>query len=169
MNCPYCSQPFEQTRGRGQPKKYCSRRCQANGSKSHERKLPRGERQCKECQCVFERGLFDKRIAFCSDACRRKNLRRRSEQVRRARMRGVACENVEALVVFARDGWHCQLCGISTPKRLHGSVNPRAPELDHIVPLSAGGEHSYRNTQCACRKCNNSKRANPRGQMRLFG
>jgi 5-methylcytosine-specific restriction endonuclease McrA len=29
-----------------------------------------------------------------------------------------------------------------------------APTLDHIVPLSKGGSHTYDNLQCACFRCN---------------
>lgn len=29
--------------------------------------------------------------------------------------------------------------------------------LDHIVPISKGGPHTYSNTQCLCRDCNLKK------------
>jgi 5-methylcytosine-specific restriction endonuclease McrA len=29
--------------------------------------------------------------------------------------------------------------------------------IDHIIPLSRGGEHSFENTTCCCRKCNEEK------------
>ena len=35
-----------------------------------------------------------------------------------------------------------------------GSYDDDAPELEHVVALSKGGEHSYRNCRCACRACN---------------
>jgi 5-methylcytosine-specific restriction endonuclease McrA len=35
--------------------------------------------------------------------------------------------------------------------------------------LSVGGEHSYLNTQCACRQCNQEKGNRGGGQLRLFG
>lgn len=53
--------------------------------------------------------------------------------------------------VFERDGWRCGLCG--------GHVEPEDASLDHVVPLSKGGEHSYANTQCTHWKCNNTKGA----------
>ncbi|MBU1087985.1 MAG: HNH endonuclease [Candidatus Omnitrophica bacterium] len=33
-------------------------------------------------------------------------------------------------------------------------LNPLAITVDHIIPLSKDGEHSYKNTQLACFKCN---------------
>ncbi len=93
-----------------------------------------------------------------------------SHKVRRkARMDGAYAENVNPFRVFDRDKWRCQLCGIRTPKALRGTYNDVAPELDHIIPLSLGGPHSYINTQCACRRCNGRKRARPMGQMLLVG
>ena len=170
MDCKYCGQPFElQTVRRGKPKIYCSRRCQSVGYHATDAKRDRSPRPCKECGGVFSRGLFDKRVCFCSDACRRRNLRRRQEQATRARLRKVSVESVDPIAVFDRDKWRCQLCGVPTPRKLRAQYKPNSPELDHIVPLAAGGEHSYRNTQCACRSCNNAKRAKPLGQMRLFG
>ena len=67
---------------------------------------------------------------------------------------GVECAHVEPLVVFDRDGWRCQICGKATPKERRGSHYPNAPELDHRIPLSRGGSHTYDNVQCSCRRCN---------------
>ncbi len=47
--------------------------------------------------------------------------------------------------VFARDGWACQYCG-----------SP-AENLDHVVPRSREGEHSWDNVVAACRRCNSKK------------
>lgn len=55
------------------------------------------------------------------------------------------------------------------PRKLRGSLDDRAPESDHILPVSVGGEHSYRNTQCACRACNAANSNKPMGQMLLIG
>ena len=47
--------------------------------------------------------------------------------------------------VFARDGWVCQYCG-------HPAEN-----VDHVIPRSRGGEHSWDNVVAACRRCNSRK------------
>ena len=47
--------------------------------------------------------------------------------------------------VFARDGWVCQYCGV------------QAENVDHVVPKSRGGEHSWENVVAACRRCNSKK------------
>jgi 5-methylcytosine-specific restriction endonuclease McrA len=88
---------------------------------------------------------------------------------RRARILGCDSEQVDPFKVFDRDKWRCALCGVKTPRALRGTYDDRAPELDHIIPLSLGGPHTYINTQCACRRCNNKKSNKPMGQMLIFG
>lgn len=86
----------------------------------------------------------------------------------RARHYGVDFERgVTATKVFERDNWTCQLCGCRTPKRLKGSNEKRAPTLDHIVPMSKGGGHTWVNVQCACWECNIAKGASTMGQLWL--
>ncbi len=77
---------------------------------------------------------------------------------RRARVMEAFVERVDHTVLFERDNYTCQQCGIICDK---DSVWPadNFPSLDHIIPLSKGGEHSYKNTQCLCLGCNLTKGA----------
>lgn len=137
------------------------------------------QRRCPGCSAAL-----DKWKHFC-DLCRDargRESRARSRLVlkdngtkaahrkaRKLKLRCATVETVNPIKVLDRDRWRCQLCGVATPRRLRGSYDDRAPEVDHIIPLSKGGDHSYANVQCACRRCNLMKAANPLGQMRLFG
>lgn len=47
--------------------------------------------------------------------------------------------------VFARDGWECQYCGKD------------AENIDHVIPKSRGGTHTWDNVVASCRKCNSKK------------
>ncbi|HEX8099272.1 MAG TPA: HNH endonuclease [Actinomycetota bacterium] len=47
--------------------------------------------------------------------------------------------------VFARDNWICQYCGRS------------AENVDHVIPKSKGGTHTWENVVAACRRCNSKK------------
>lgn len=49
--------------------------------------------------------------------------------------------------VFIRDRFTCQYCG----RRMHDLT------IDHIVPRSKGGEHSWENLVSACKTCNHRK------------
>ncbi len=64
------------------------------------------------------------------------------------------------LWILDRDKWVCQLCGVKTPKRLRGTVHPRAPEIGHIIPRSRRGRlNDPKNLRCECRRCNAHKYA----------
>ncbi len=127
----------------------------------------RKPRACKECGIVFVPEYGNKRRNFHSDECLRKHSQRIGKATRRARKKAATVEAVDPFAVFSRDGWRCKLCGCRTPKRLRGTTDDRAPELDHVVPLAHGGAHSYANTQCLCRKCNQAKGASVAGQLPL--
>ncbi|MGH9103538.1 MAG: HNH endonuclease, partial [Acidimicrobiales bacterium] len=47
--------------------------------------------------------------------------------------------------VFARDGYRCQYCGDA------------AENIDHVVPRSRGGTHTWDNVVASCRPCNSRK------------
>jgi len=47
--------------------------------------------------------------------------------------------------VFVRDGHRCQYCGA------------QAENIDHVVPRSRGGAHSWENVVACCRRCNTRK------------
>jgi hypothetical protein len=51
--------------------------------------------------------------------------------------------------LFARDRWTCMYCGVDLPEK--------ALTVDHIIPTSRGGKHTWRNTISACRHCNHRK------------
>lgn len=131
-----------------------------------DRALPK---TCRECGCSFTPPYGVKRRTYCSDECADRAIRRVTRKKRKAQQRLVTVEAVDPNKVFDRDGWRCQLCGKPTPRSKRGTITAQAPELDHIIPLSRGGEHSYKNTQCACRACNLRKGADIKGQLRLFG
>lgn len=98
----------------------------------------------------------------------RRRSRRKRKAMERARRKGSCYESVDPFKVFERDGWRCHLCGCKTHKAKRGSIHPKAPELDHIIPLSKGGDHSYTNTACSCRACNHAKGNKIIGQPSLF-
>lgn len=162
--CEVCSTVF---RPRG-AQRWCSQDCRRAGAST-----AMSSYSCVICAARFAyTSTGGKPRTTCGETCERslKRAHRKAAKVRRKRVvAAVKIEVVHATKVFERDGWRCQGCRTKTPASLRGSWDNRAPELDHIVPLSAGGEHSYRNTQLLCRSCNIGKGAGPGGQLRLFG
>lgn len=162
--CGTCGQVFT---ARILTQVYCAEACRPSAHYEPVRLAPRA---CKGCGAMFEpRNGYN--TTFCSDACGKRHARKvlGNKARKRAKRYGAKYEPVNVLKVFERDGWRCGLCGRKTIKAKRGTCHPRAPELDHIVPISQGGEHSYRNVQCACRQCNGAKAAGAGGQLRLFG
>ncbi|MEU7189109.1 HNH endonuclease signature motif containing protein [Streptomyces sp. NPDC045369] len=50
------------------------------------------------------------------------------------------------LRILRRDAYRCYLCG-----------SPRASEVDHITPVSAGGTDAPLNLAACCRSCHRAK------------
>jgi 5-methylcytosine-specific restriction endonuclease McrA len=79
---------------------------------------------------------------------------------RRAAKRASLVEHVSRAEVFARDGGRCHVC--------HKSVDPKHWHLDHLIPLSLGGLHSYQNVAVAHPVCNMRRNSTGPAQLRLF-
>lgn len=147
-------------------RKYCSKGCgnKANAEIMALLKLPNVfAKCCVGCgnrYSVSTTSVGGMPTRYCSDVCRNaaaSETKRVHKASRKARLKHATVERVDPFRVFDRDEWRCVLCGIPTPKAKRGTHDDDAPELDHVVPLSKGGQHSYKNTQCACRKCNAEK------------
>lgn len=119
-------------------------------------------RVCRACGTeIYSRSARRKWCSKCQP---------RGVHCHRAKKYGVPYDrSIKTVLVFARDKWRCQQCGRRTPPHLRSTRNFRAPELDHIVPLSVTGSpgHVWTNVQCLCRQCNTEKGVRVQGQLRL--
>lgn len=85
----------------------------------------------------------------CRD-CRRPA--KRAADARRRQQKGATqVELVSHIAVAERDGWRCAIC--------HGRVTREDWSLDHVVPLSKGGAHTYANVVLAHQRCNTRRGA----------
>jgi hypothetical protein len=125
---------------------------------------------CTKCSSTFiarrNAGLHQKVCKQCTDESKRK-FRRIAKARRRAIERGVHAESIDPIKVFERAKWKCHLCGVKTIKALRGKYDALSPELEHIIPLSIGGTHTYGNVACSCRACNIKKGNKIIGQVSL--
>lgn len=117
---------------------------------------------CMACSLELERNqqrivqLEQKRIEReeriakgLSKARRRENARRRKDSVRKGfAFRSKSIQWRRSHVKF--QGGRCAMCD-----EPFGEDRPAT--LDHIIPLSDGGLHSYENTQALCRACHDEK------------
>ena len=156
------------------------KRTKATEAESADRKLALAAVPCAVCggpcgylfgrprtlcvQCAEQRAIEVRRLHH-------KHRRQRfgTSHRKRARHYGVEYEPVDKRIVFERDGWRCQICGKPTPRNKMGRMVSNAPELDHRIPVSKGGPHTYANTQCSCRQCNGAKgNSRETGQLPMF-
>lgn len=164
--CTGCGKMFTSKRQR----KYCSAKCRPGTKWASVMPTTKDCAACGARYSPVSTGGTPSR--YCSDACR-DGVAAARKRIARAKRKAVLAEAtvelVDPYVVFTRDGWRCQLCGVKTLRSKRGSYDDDAPELDHIIPLARGGEHSYLNTQCSCRKCNCLKSDRALGQLLLIG
>jgi 5-methylcytosine-specific restriction endonuclease McrA len=88
----------------------------------------------------------DARFATRPDAVQARADR---QAVRRARKADLFVEDVSRLEVWNRDNGICRLCGLR--------ADEQDWHLEHLTPLSRGGEHSYANAAVSHPTCNRSK------------
>lgn len=124
------------------------------------------EHVCPECGVRFRSGNPKK--LYCSTKCsnramwRRKSRRRgnQSTHVARAKRYGVEYDRSITLnKLIKRDGMTCYICGKTCTKddKRWGTFGPDYPTIDHVIPLSKGGTHTWDNVRVACGICNELK------------
>lgn len=140
------------------------------------RDLPDGETWvCRRCELRAmnpeEREL--RRLLRSRETARRRRaanpeIGRASAARRRALELSTFVEDVALAALFDRDRGRCGVCGEEVERALK-HPDPKSASVDHVVPLSKGGEHSYANTQLAHLDCNRRKGTKVMGELRLAG
>ena len=166
--CQYCQKSFESRRppqDKNAPR-YCTRQCADNARRKHKPRickicgntyLPyyRGQKYCgQECKfeahrregfvnCAYCGNPFKRSkraIKYCSQRCYGNSLLspfpRKGKEFTRAVRRAIR----------ERDGYVCVVCGSATHL-----------EIDHIIPVSLGGDNSITNGQTLCHDCHRQK------------
>lgn len=111
---------------------------------------------CDECGGAFI-GTPGRR--FCTPQHANRYHRKVYRDRKRATCRGASkAARVHRADVFERDGWICGLCHELVERRRR-FPDPQSASLDHIIPVSRGGEHTPENVQLAHLICNSRKSA----------
>lgn len=181
--CEWCGQEFRPQRSHT---RFCGLKCIRAHSDYRTRDKPRPRPQrlvaCHGCGITTMRSMrLDEAGRYCSRECDIASMQRVAEEKaaleriggkdpspsgrRLHRIRSRPRDKINPSKVFARDSWKCQLCRRTLKPSDRGTVKPVAPELDHIIPIAAGGSHTWGNVQLACRECNQRKRAKALGQL----
>jgi 5-methylcytosine-specific restriction endonuclease McrA len=112
--------------------------------------------KCKSCFRAARREYYARKRDHHKAVCARwraenPDKSRSYRANRRARIRGAQVEPISRERVFELHNGVCGICG--------EPITDGRFDVDHIVPLSKGGEHSYANTQPAHPSCNGHKSA----------
>lgn len=135
--------------------KYCSEKCAHRGVKKDKKEY---SKICSECGLAFKTQHHS--TAYCSEECRRKHNNRYGEIRRRHKIRenGKVDYSINLQALIKRKGLRCSLCGCNVNMSAHtNSVDYGS--VDHVIPISKGGTHTWNNVQLAHRKCNSAKGA----------
>ena len=114
---------------------------------------------------------YERDSGFCSAACRKLNEKAKEKERRklrapdnhRARAKRFGCEYETGITLkklVARDGLTCALCGELcdwNDRNYSKWCGPLYPSIDHIIPMSKGGGHTWKNVQVAHIICNSKK------------
>lgn len=170
--CVACGETFEAEAYAGSRERRttcsveCMRRLQREGSarggaSPHQRRL----RTCSDCPTLV---LAPRKRCDQCRAPHRAEQMRANKRRRRAAKRGGTSEPYTLAQIAARDGNRCQLCRRTVNMTLAGP-HPKAPSIDHVVPLVEGGDDTRANVQLAHFGCNSSKGVRGSQQLALVG
>lgn len=120
---------------------------------------------CRQCGRFFTT-VWGKQV-YCSAECikRASDLSRSRRRVRR---RATVSETYSVAEIAQRDRFRCGLCGSKVRMEI-AFPDTRAATIDHVVPISQGGDDTRANVQLAHFGCNASKRDRGSQQLALIG
>ena len=150
--CKYCNNEFEV----GRRKTFCSEECAKKHNNLQQKKKWRFKK-CRYCK-KWRYGFTGK---YCSEQCRKRVKRikhelQKNERLKRARSNGQFDADIDIYKLIERDGGRCYLCGDDVLFSYHYN-HPKYPTIEHVMPISKGGAHSWDNVKVACRECNTYK------------
>lgn len=112
----------------------------------------------KACQ----REVYRQRAA---ERLRRERKLRELRREKRIKNNGKIDKDITLRRLYERDKGRCYLCGRQCDYSDHNVTSEgyfiagkRYPSIDHVVPLSKGGTHTWDNVKLACIICNTTKR-----------
>lgn len=95
---------------------------------------------------------------------KRKHIALRAKARHRRRTLQTNGELIDLYQLAERDQWQCKLCNQAISKdakHYKGNLHLQGPSLDHIVPVSLGGTHTWDNVQLAHYYCNSIRGNKP--------
>lgn len=118
------------------------------------------ERECEECGTIFKCLDYENRKTCSAECSRKRSNRARDKRIPKEQK----VDHISLKRLFKRDSGKCYLCGCDCDFNdwnysKNGNRYPgnTYPEIEHVIPVSKGGLHSWDNVRLACHKCNGEK------------
>lgn len=121
---------------------------------------------CRNCGNEFCQAITGyNSTAYCSEKCQKRWYNRKASEKRYKKLMSREHDtNISLERLYHRDRGICYLCGMvcdwADGEEKDGTfiAGPNYPSIDHVVPVSKGGTHTWANIKLACRRCNTIKR-----------
>ena len=159
VTCPYCIKRNSDARKRTKAYEKTIAKQKEQAERFSRTQLI-GMRLCAECGALFV--PRDCNNIRCSSECTKRALNRNADA--RLNKRNVVDKDITLTKLYKRDEGICYLCGIKCDwndyvVRSNGVTvaGDNYPSIEHVMPLSRGGLHSWNNVRLACRGCNTKK------------
>jgi hypothetical protein len=170
IECPRCKEMYKEVRVYienklniiSENKKELEKR--KNIVKDIKLKVDKKKRICKVCGKTF----CSSKGKVCSDICKlelkRMNARKKDYKRRMLMKSNGDMQDISILKLMERDNNTCYLCGnevdindYCVDKEGTFIAGNNYPSIEHVIPLSKGGTHTWDNVKLACRHCNSIK------------
>lgn len=149
-DCRHCGKRFFKTT---HDKRFCTKRCSQKNLYLRNKEKNKRIRKCEECYEEFM--TTDSRMRCCSKSCSNKRNWRNAYLTRRKRVQlnGDVDSDISVEGIMKRDGTDCYLCGEEVDNEVHYTERTY-PTIEHVIPISKGGTHTWGNVKLAHRHCN---------------
>lgn len=163
-DCACCGKLFT---GRTLKSSWCSQSCydRTYNLRCRPPRFQPGDWRCQSCDAPVADGRQKCNDCLVLSIRQAKQRKRRAE---RARMRGIRRESYTLEEIAQRDRFRCGLCRkrVAMTKTV---PHPKAPTIDHVVPVACGGDDTRANVQLAHFSCNARKRIGGSQQLAMIG
>jgi HNH endonuclease len=178
-NCRECGRVFVSQQGRCWCSGDCTQAGHLKAGRAYNQGRPRkftGRCRCGAVLPTLRRQRCDSCLAASRQARKRRERqsttgrqrKQRENKQRKAAKLGVIHEPYTLAEIAERDHYRCGLCHklVAMAKAI---PHAKAPTIDHIVPLSVGGDDTKANVQLAHFLCNSRKHTGGSQQLKLIG
>lgn len=130
-----------------------------------ENKIKELTRPCVECGNTFYNPSPN--VLTCSSECSRKRTRRISRMKYKGRINkyNLVDKDISLVRLYKKADGVCYICNEhcnwsdkEVTEEGYTIVGDSYPTIEHVIPLSKGGKHSWNNVKLSCMRCNTLKR-----------